>query len=374
MAEPSPLPEPPDDTERTRARIAARIAAQQQADRERADLAAKKAAYPAVPTVAELIASSKFTPGGGSFRPRTSNPTEGQEYTGASNDSEAIIPGSKVKYKKPQKATGATGPSRPTNPTPTNSPSGNLGNPALENFGKRIDNFNQGTNWRERAAAQADSLHSQFHGEPQMVGYHWYHGTGGVSGGNDAGMIAYFSDGTSRWINTSTPGQIPQVRQSMLNDAQTEGAGGGILPAWNSPTGQNLDSSAYAPKTGDTSLGGPIPPSGWVNRAISAARGGANTYDTGGLKSEGNSPRGGIITSPQGNSYIGTPSGGTIGLPSNDSLREGADTAVHGVKTSMEDRSALFNKIAQSNITPPTLNVPKHEEWDSSQSGGNYGG
>lgn len=380
MAEPSPLPEPPDDTERTRARIAARIAAQQQADRARADLAAKKAAYTAVPTVAELIASSKFTPGGGSFRSRTSNPTEGQEYTGTSNDSEAIVPKPQAPNKKPQKATGPTGPPRPTAPTPTAPTRSGLGNPALENFGKQIDDMAQQPDWRDRAAAQAESIQNQFLGPPQMVGYKWFAGTGGLQGGNDAGMIAHFSDGSSRWVNTSVPGEIPQppptteqTQQGMLEQGQVTGQGGGILPAWNSPTGRNEDLKNYGPIIGDTSLGGPIPPSGWLNSAISAARGGASTYDTGSTSPD-QYGKGQIGTSPIGRQFISTPSGGTMSLPNSGALREGIDTAVHGIKTSMEDRSALFNKITQSNLTPPTLNVPKHEEWDSSQSGGNYGG
>jgi hypothetical protein len=233
----------------------------------------------------------------------------------------------KPQGKKQTGATGPTGPPRPLNPQQVfqNNPAAQaLNNPALAALGDHIDNLNKNNDWRDRAAAQAEGLQNQFHGPPQMTGYHWHAGSGGLQGGNDAGMTATFSDGTSRFINTSIPGQIPaerlttqQAQQYMLDDASREGYGGGILPGWNSPTGQNIDLTKFGPKEVDISAAGPTTPSGWLNSAIAAARSGANTYDTGGkgTKVDGNAPVGEI---EQGNPFnqtkIATPTGGSIGI------------------------------------------------------------
>jgi len=104
--------------------------------------------------------------------------------------------------------------------------------------------------------------------QPEMTGYHWYKGTGGVSGGNNAGMNVSYDDGSSEWVNTTVPGQFPfamrttqQVQQSMLDSATTNAqtyGGGGILPSWNSPTGSQVDLTGYGPQTpnlGDPSVG-----------------------------------------------------------------------------------------------------------------------
>lgn len=64
---------------------------------------------------------------------------------------------------------------------------------------------------------------SEFYQEPveapTRVGYHWIKGTGGVSGGNDAGQVVFWSDGSQTWEPTSVPGQppptLPNVRRNV---------------------------------------------------------------------------------------------------------------------------------------------------------------
>src|SRR5215472_16414297 len=58
------------------------------------------------------------------------------------------------------------------------------------------------------------------HPAPQMTGYHWFAGTGGVSGGNDAGMNVTYDDGTTKWVPTGVPGEIPQDRAAPNLSAQ----------------------------------------------------------------------------------------------------------------------------------------------------------
>ncbi len=120
-------------------------------------------------------------------------------------------------------------------------------------------------------------------------------------------------NGGYNWVPTPAAPTTLDKQNELLSNAQVPGGGGGILPGWNSPTGQNIDLTAFGPKEVDISAAGPTPPSGWLNSAITAARSGANTYNTGGFKAEGNSPQGGIATA-NGRDYAGTPSGGTVGL------------------------------------------------------------
>ena len=255
-------------------------------------------------------------------------PTAGQEYTGTSTDSESIIPGYSVQYKKPAKATGATGatgpPPKPQPQTPQpqtprpQTPSPNDPDQAFRTFmntWKQGGTSDFGDDWKDRAANTAESLQNQFHGEPQLTGYHWNAGSGGLQGGNNAGMIAHFSDGTTKWIDTNKPGEIPaplpttlDAQKALLASGQTQGSGGGILPAWNSPTGQNVDLRSYGPKEVDTSAAGPLPPSGWLDRAIAASRSGATTYNTGAELGSGNFGKGDVEPG-----RFATPSGGSIG-------------------------------------------------------------
>ncbi len=245
---------------------------------------------------------------------------------GTSTDSESLFPTPpKAPSKKQTGATGASGPTGPAPKTPTQAPQQNRDVFADSPAASALRNQHLNTAGDTRAdqiSGHAEAIQNHFEGPPQMTHYHWFAGTGGLQGGNDAGMRADFSDGTSRWINTSIPGQIPQAppttleaQQKMLADASVPGGGGGILPGWNSPTGQNIDLTKFGPKEVDISAAGPTPPSGWLNSAIAAARSGANTYDTGGVKSEGNSPRAEI---EQGNPFnqtkIATPTGGSIGV------------------------------------------------------------
>lgn len=155
-----------------------------------------------------------------------------------------------------------------------------------------------------------------------------------------AGKAADIGAAVAQHFQTPTE----QVQQSMLSAAQVPGGGGGILPGWNSPTGQNIDLTAYSPKQVDISAAGPLPPEGWLNRAITAARSGRPTYDTGGTKVDGNSPVGGI-TNANGRDYIGTPAGGTIGLSTGTN---NVDNPFAG------DRTNLLNAINKSTTPAPS--------------------
>lgn len=59
-------------------------------------------------------------------------------------------------------------------------------------------------------------------GEPprRQIGYHWFAGTGGVSGGNNASMIKYYDDGSSEVVPASSipgmePPGLPPVRYNV---------------------------------------------------------------------------------------------------------------------------------------------------------------
>jgi hypothetical protein len=105
---------------------------------------------------------------------------------------------------------------------------------------------------------------------PVLTGYHWFAGTGGVSGGNNAWSRNYWSDNTvtrdragsqyatpviglprSAQPAISGPPTTQQAQQSLLDSATANAkmyGGGGILPSWNSPTGKDIDLSGYGPK------------------------------------------------------------------------------------------------------------------------------
>ncbi len=222
--------------------------------------------------------------------------------------------------------------------------------PAAQNLRQQHLNTTGDTR-ADQIAGQAGVIQNHFESPPTMTHYHWYAGSGGVQGGNDAGMRVDYSDGTSNWVPTNKPGEFPSAapttrmnQNEMLGRVVNSGqGGGGILPAWNSPTGQNIDLTAFGPKEVDISAAGPASPKGWLNSAIAAARSGANTYDTGGTRAEGNFPQGGIETR-KGRDYADTPSGGTVGLHTGSNR---VDNPFIG------ERANLVNAVNQSQPKKP---------------------
>jgi hypothetical protein len=275
--------------------------------------------------------------GGASFAPPPSRP-----------------PAKKKEEKKLTGATGATGPSQPQ-PQPQTALDRH---PEFRNaLAQHDQNVNSGNTWQERSAATANAAADQANGPPHVVGYHWTAGTGGVSGGNDAGMIVHYSDGSSQWVPTNKPGEFPpsvQTTQSAqdallaranaglrANALNPNSPVGGIIPSWNSPTGRNIDTSnpaqvgaateavkafqggasvediakLSAASGTTTDLGGSNPPSGWLDRAIAASKAGQTTFNTGAAQGSGQYPVGQVSAgNPLESTYVSTPSGGTVGL------------------------------------------------------------
>ena len=259
-------------------------------------------------------------------------------------------------------STGATGPAPQPPPIPRSPFSSN---PILQNALNQ--HFNTpGNTWYDRAANQANAATEQFGSDsPTLVNYHWVAGTGGVMGGNNSVIEKMYSDG-SRTIGpggsqynmfgdplVTTRDKQNEILGATVN-ANANAVGGvsptaGFIPPWNSPTGNAIDTRTM---TETPFTAGLTPPSNWLKSAIIAARSGASTYDTGGLKSEGNSPQGGIVPhNPQG-FYIGTPSGGTIGMLGVKASLEGVDTLGAGLRTAENDRSNLYNAIEKAHTTP----------------------
>lgn len=298
--------------------------------------------------------------------------TDSSQFEGgvsSSTDSESIFPGSSVQYKKPDKATGATGAApQPPKPAPTQPNNPFLSNPVLQNALNQHFNTS-GNTWYDRAANQANAATEQFGADsPTLVNYHWAAGTGGIMGGNNSVIEKTYSDGSRtvgpggsqyNMFGDSAPPTTFEKQKELWGaavNANTNAVGGvsptaGILPPWNSPTGNAIDTRTMTetPFTYE-----PTPPTGWLKNAIAAARSGASTYDTGGLKSEGNSPQGGISVA-NGRDYAATPSGGTIGL---NTSTNNSDSPFIG------DRANLLNAINKSQ-TPTNPDTG----WESGRTG-----
>ncbi len=54
---------------------------------------------------------------------------------------------------------------------------------------------------------------------PTMTGYHWYKGTGGLAGGNDANMDVFYNNGTKQNVPAVSPGearpQLPNIQYTL---------------------------------------------------------------------------------------------------------------------------------------------------------------
>lgn len=245
---------------------------------------------------------------------------------------EALFPRTNIKYPK---ATGATGPAQPppTQPPPTQSSS--VLPPAAQ---AALNNLPSGVStWQDHIVdtGQAALAHYQNPPAPVPVYTHWYAGSGGISGGNNATMNVTYSDGSIRTVDA------------------------GAKPGEFLPTQPNITYSGQ-PANPET------PTNGWLNRALAAVKAGEGTYSTGapvrtspgGLYPTGSvttgsfSSKGDFTATPQGRTYVSTPTGGVIGLPS------AAESAA--AKTETAKRYNLYDSIRNSQ-NPKSYKYPTRQ-------------